>query len=889
MLRKLAILYGIVLFALLFLNNQCIKAQESIVTNRANLALVAKASTSFVSGHETLSAVNDGYIPAHSDDKRHGAYGNWPRTGTQWVQYEWDKPISTDRIEVYWFDDSRGVRLPKECRLLYWDGSQFVPVPNAKGLGLEKNKFNITTFDEITTTKLRLEMVGQDKFSTGILEWRVIDSGKSPNFPPIVIAGNERVVVLNGKTYLDGIVRDDGKPNPKPTTRWMKLEGKGKVIFDNPESLSTTAKFTESGIYKLALEANDGTEKAMDSLIVYVENEPPQNSLTWVQPIKYRITSPFWKNRIKNVIVNWIPHCISKIDDPALPEGGIENFVQAAKKLAGQPAKHIGPVFANAWIYNTLESMCLAQMVDPEGDEEIIAAQKMMKDKIEEWIPKILGAQEKDGYIHTQITITGRKRLLNKHDHEGYQAGYFIEAALAHYWMTSGKDRRLLDAAKRLADWWYNTVGPAPKMAWYDGHEEIEQALVRFGRAIDEIEGKGKGTKYIELAKFMLDCRKNGEEYDQSHLPVIKQYEAVGHAVRAAYCYSGMTDVSIERKDVDYISATCSLWFNLVNRKYYITGGIGSGETSEGFGKNFSLPNNSYCESCANCGELFFQHKMNLLWKHAKYADLYEETLYNAILGGLDLDGKNFTYTNPLDSSQKRYGWHGCPCCVGNLPRTLLMLPSWSYVTGNDNSIYVNLYSGIETTIKTADGSSVKLTQITEYPWDGKITIIVTPDKPQRFQINLRIPDRQTSLLYTNSPECRDIISLSVNGEKVKPNIKNNYAVLNRRWNAGDKIDMEFPMPVQIVRCDSRVKANIGRVAIRRGPIIYNFESVDQNIDKNFNPKTPLTTEFRKDLLDGVVVVKGVWDDGSSLIGIPNYARLNRGGRSIVWIKETSQ
>jgi len=875
--------------AVLCFYQQGFAAQEQIVTNRANLALVAKASTSFVSGHETLTAVNDGYIPAHSDDKSHGAYGNWPRTGTQWVQYEWDKPISTDRIEVYWFDDSRGVRLPKACRLLYWDGNQFVPVPNAKGLGVEKNKFNITTFDEITTTKLRLEMDGQEKFSTGILEWRVIDSGKSPNFPPTVFAGNERVVVINGKTYLDGIVRDDGKPNPNPVVHWIKLEGKGKVIFDNPDSLSTTAKFTEQGVYKIGLEANDGAEKTTDSLTVYVVNEPPKDSLSWVKPVKYRITSPFWKNRIKNVIVNWIPHCVAKIDDPNLPEGGIENFVQAAKKLAGEPAKHTGPVFANGWVYNTLESMCLAQMVDPQGDEEIIAAQKMLKNKIEEWIPKILGAQEKDGYIHTQITISGRKRLLNKHDHEGYQAGYFIEAALAHYWMTDGKDRRLLDAAKRLADWWYNTVGPSPKMAWYDGHEEIEQALARFGRAIDEIEGKGKGAKYIELAKFMLDCRKNGEEYDQTHLPVIKQYEAVGHAVRAAYCYSGMTDVAIEMRDVDYTSAICSLWFNLVNRKYYITGGIGSGETSEGFGKNFSLPNNSYCESCANCGELFFQHKMNLLWKDSKYADLYEETLYNAILGGLDLDGKNFTYTNPLDSAQKRYGWHGCPCCVGNLPRTLLMLPSWTYVTGRDNSIYVNLYSGIETTIKLNNGTPIKLTQITEYPWEGKVSIIVNPEKTQRFSINLRIPDRQTSLLYTNSPECRGIISLIVNGRKTKPEIKNNYAILERVWNPGDKIEVEFPMTVQLVRCDSRVKANIGRIAIRRGPLIYNFESVDQNIDNSFNPASPLTTEFRKDLLDGVVIIKGVWADGSPLIGIPNYARLNRGGRSIVWIKEASK
>lgn len=862
---------------------------QNLTSGQANLALIARPSTSFVSGHETLSAINDGFTPAHSDDKSHGAYGNWPRTGTQWVQYEWDKPISTDKIEVYWFDDSRGVRLPKSYRILYWDGNQFVLVPNAKGLGTEKNKFNVTTFSEITTTKIRLELDSQETFSTGILEWRVIDSGKSPNFPPRVIAGPERAVIVNGRTFLDAFVLDDGKPNGNVSVRWSKLGGKGKVIFEISSATSTTARFSKPGEYLLELEADDGDIKNSDTLTVHVLNKPPKESLSWVEPTTYKITNPFWANRIKKVIINWIPHCIAKIDDPMLPEGGIENFVEAAKKLAGDSkAKHNGPVFANAWVYNTLESMCLALMVDPQGDQEVINAQKMIKAKIEEWIPKILGAQEKDGYIHTQITISGRQRLSNKHDHEGYQAGYFIEAALAHYWMSGGKDLRLLNAAKRLADWWYQTVGPSPKLQWYDGHEEIEQALVRLGRVINQIEGQGKGNKYIELAKFMLDCRGNGDEYDQSHLPVIKQYEAVGHAVRAAYCYSGMTDIAIESRDVDYLSAVSSLWFNLVNRKYYITGGIGSGETSEGFGKNFSLPNNSYCESCANCGELFFQHKMNLLWKDAKYADLYEETLYNAVLGGLDIEAQNFTYTNPLDSADKRYKWHGCPCCVGNIPRTLLMLPGWTYAVGND-SIYINLFTGIDAEIKRPNGNIIGLSQTTDYPWSGKVSIHVKPEKQERFTIYIRNPDRQTSLLYTNIPECCGLLWLTVNGEKIKTKSINGYIPLNRLWNANDRIEFEIPLPIQRVKCDSRVKANIGRVAIKRGPIIYNFESVDQNLEKILKPDTNLTQEFRKDLLDGIVVVKGVWDDGTALLGIPNYARLNRGGRSIVWIKDSSR
>lgn len=857
----------------------------SATNNKMNLALVATPSTSYVSGHETLSAVNDGFTPSHSNDKRHGAYGNWPRTGTQWIQYEWSQPISTDSIEVYWFDDNRGVRLPAQCRLLYWNGNSFVPVPNSKGLGCEANKFNITTFDEITTTKLRLEMDGRENFSTGILEWRVIDSGKSPNFPPKVIAGQERVVMLGGKTYLDASVLDDGKPNPEPLVKWTKLSGKGSVKFQNDASLSTTAEFTKVGEYKLQLTADDGSSKGSDTVDVIVKEMPPKESLVWIEPIPYQITGIFWKERVKNIIINWIPHCIAKIDDPNLREGGIENFVQAGKKLAGEPARHTGAVFANGWVYNTLESMCVALMYDPQGDKEIIAAQELIRNKIDEWISKILMAQEKDGYIHTHNTILGRKRLSSRGDHEGYQAGYFMEAAIAHYLMTGGKDKRLFDAAKKNADWWYNTVGPAPKMKWYDGHEEIEQALVRFGNFINSIEGAGKGEKYIELAKFMLDSRENGEEYDQSHLPVIKQYEAVGHAVRAAYCYAGMTDVAIFTRDIDYLSAINSLWFNVVNRKYYVTGGIGSGETSEGFGKNFSLPNNAYCESCANCGNLFFNHRMHLLFNAPKYADIYEEVIYNSILGGFDLDAKNFTYTNPLDSSEKRYGWHGCPCCVGNLSRTLLMLPTWTYSLGR-NSIFVNLYTGIKTTIKTSNGTSVELTQMTDYPWDGKISLIVNPEKQSRFSINLRIPDRQTSLLYTNIPQCSGLISASINGRRIKPKMNGNYAELTREWKSGDKIEIELPLPIQRIKADSRIKYDKGRVALRRGPVIYNVESVDQNIDKILKPNSTLTTEFRKDLLGGVVVLKGIWDDGSQFFAIPNYARLNRGGRSIVWIKD---
>ena len=270
-------------------------------------------------------------------------------------------------------------------------------------------------------------------------------------------------------------------------------------------------------------------------------------------------------------------------------------------------------------------------------------------------------------------------------NHEGYTPGYFIESAINHYSMTDRKDARLYDAAKKLADCWADHIGPAPKQEWFDGHQEMEQALVRFGRFVNEVEGgTARASATSTLAKFLLDCREGRNRVRPEPLPVVQQYEAVGHAVRAVYTYSGMADVAVETHDADYQSAVKSLWDNIVHRKYYLTGGVGSGETSEGFGPNYSLRNNSYCEACSSCGEIFFQWKLHLAYHDAKYADLYEQTLYNAParLARSRRDRRSTT-TNPLDANAQRTPWHVCPCCVGNIARTLLMLPTWMYSKGD--------------------------------------------------------------------------------------------------------------------------------------------------------------------------------------------------------------
>jgi len=726
-------------------------------------------------------------------------------------------------------------------------------------------------------------------------------------------AGVDRVVVLPGRTWLRGWAgygeapqssrprRPGETPAPAPTgpeftVQWSKESGPAGVRFGDPKSLATTAIFAMPGAYVLRLTADNGQTRATSTLNVSVETPPPAKQLEAVYTKPFRIDSPLWNARARALMVDWIPHCIDQINrtDLTTGAGGIDNFVEAGKALRGEPhGAHKGYVFSNAWVHQTVEAMSIALMIDPQGDPEILRAHQKMRATLDDWIPKILGAQEPDGYLQTAFTlprVDARGTITpgpfphweRRGDHEGYTAGYFLESAINHYLMTNKQDARLYSAAKKLADCWYNHLGPAPKKAWYDGHQEMEQALVRFGRFVNDMEGGGKGDHYIQLAKFLLDCRctaarsdRERSEYDQSHLPVTQQYEAVGHAVRAMYNYSGMADVAVETHDPDYQSAVKSLWDNMVNKKYYVTGGVGSGETSEGFGPNYSLRNRAYCESCSSCGAIFFQWKMHLAYHDARYVNLYEETMYNALLGATDLAGRNFYYTNPLDANVARAAWHTCPCCVGNIPRTLLMMPTWVYSKSPDG-IYVNLFVGSTITLENVAGTDVEMVQATDYPWSGKLALTVNPKAPKAFSVRVRVPDHNISRLYRSTPESGGIESLTVNGKPVKPVVERGYAVITRAWKKGDRIEAVLPMKVQRVHADERIEANRGKVALRYGPLVYNIEQVDQDIAKALAPDSPLATEWRGDLLGGVMVIHGKFTDGTPMLAIPNYARTNR-------------
>lgn len=885
---------------------------QQVRTEKANVAVLAKV-TGNGRGGGSNATLNDGETPNEVTEQMRqwaaqmanpSAQQNQARRprrlSNQWYQYDWQSPVSIDEVQLFWFNFDNLAKFPQAYRLKYWDGKDYVPVSNPSAYTFANNQYNPVKFDAVTTTSLRLELDSVERFLPTLLEWKALKTLNSPEIAPVINAGGDRDVMTGGKTYLSGNIKS---VDPLKNTMWT-ASGPGQVVFAEPTALKTTATFTVPGEYTLTLSSQAGDRKSASSLKVLAHFPPKEKRLDVVYTKRYKIDSPLWNDRAKALITHWIPYCAAQCErtDLTTGQGGLDNFIEAAKALKGLPhGKHLGYVFSNAWVHQTVESMCIALMVDPQGDKDIIAAQKKMKVTLEKWIPIILSAQEPDGYLQTAYTLRdtarwkGRWTADARGNHEGYVAGYFIESAINHYTLTNGKDKRLYNAAKKLADCWVANIGVGPgKKVWFDGHQEMEQALVRFGRFVNDMEGNGRGDSYITLAKFLLDSRTGGDEYDQSHVPVIQQYEAVGHAVRAAYTYSAMSDVAAQTGDIDYQSAVMSLWDNMVNKKYYVTGGVGSGETSEGFGGNYSLGNNAYCESCSTCGLIFFQYKMNIAYHDAKYADLYEESMYNALLGSIDLEGTHFCYTNALSASQPRDAWHVCPCCVGNIPRTLLMIPTWTYVKGDDG-IYVNMYVGSTIKVEKVAGTDVEMVQKTDYPWKGDVTITVNPKKTGKFTIYVRVPNRKTSDLYTSVPEVNTLNSLSVNGQPVPMKADRGYIAITRVWKKGDKIALDIPMKIQQITADERIEADRGRMALRYGPLVYNVEKADNADLSQSVGSNPFTLEWRPDMFHGAMTIKGSWADGTPLLAIPNYLRLNRVGTpvqgdwtptSIVWMKK---
>ncbi len=517
--------------------------------------------------------------------------------------------------------------------------------------------------------------------------------------------------------------------------------------------------------------------------------------------------------------------------------GCINNFAVAGKL---RPGKHRGLLFYDADLYKVIEGIAYTLTLKPDP---------ALEKRTDAIIDLIAAAQQPDGYLNTYYTLVRPKeRWKNiQHGHELYCAGHLIEAAVAYHQAT-GKSK-LLDVARKFADHISSVFGPGRRIDT-SGHEEIELALVKLHRATGD-------KRYLEQAQFFLDMRGRADkrrlfgEYAQDHKPVRQQRDVAGHAVRAMYLYCGMADVAALTGDRKLTAALESIWRDVVERKMYVTGGIGPSASNEGFTVPYDLPNDSaYAETCAAVGMALWNHRMFLMsGGDAKYTDVLERVVYNGLLSGVSLAGDRFFYVNPLGSRGRhhRQSWFECSCCPGNVVRYLAGMGDRVYAH-KGNGIWTVLYVGGTATVPL-EGSKVKLTQETRYPWNDEIKITVAPEKALAFGLHLRIPGW-----------CKSAPTVEVNGELWKGPIERGYVKVERRWQAGDVVRLVLPMPVERVYAHPKVKADIGRVALQRGPVVYCLEGVDNGgKPRSFvlprNAK--LSAEFVKDLLGGVVAVRG--------------------------------
>jgi DUF1680 family protein len=572
-----------------------------------------------------------------------------------------------------------------------------------------------------------------------------------------------------------------------------------------------------------------------------------------------KVHDQFWAPRIATNREKSLAHNIKWCEQT----GRISNFAKAAGLI---PGKFEGIYFNDSDVYKVLEGAAysLADRRDPG-----------LEKTVDEIIAKIAAAQQPNGYLNTYFTLVAPEKRWTElqSKHEMYCGGHMIEAAVAHYRAT-GK-RTFLDVAVKFANHLLDTFGP-DKRHEIDGHEEIELALVKLYQVTND-------ERYAKLAQFFIDIHGDASQrslfgpYCQDHMPVREQSEIVGHAVRAMYLYSGVADVASLSGDRALVAAMDRLWHDVVERKLYVTGGIGARHAGEAFGDPYELPNRTaYCETCAAIGLALWAHRLNLMHSDAQYADVLERTLYNGILSGVGLDGEKFFYVNPLASAgnHHRQPFFGCACCPTNVARFMPSVPGYVYAqSGRD--IFVNLYAASTAKLTLGD-TPVTFTQATRYPWDGQVRLGVELARPETFAVCLRIPQWAGEW------------GVRINGDRQTPRLVRGYARIERTWKSGDAIEIELPMAIQRVEAHPLVKDDAGRVAVQRGPIVYCFEQADQEMPVRtiVLAKDPqFTAEHRPELLGGVTVIKGVDVHGKPILAVPYYAWDHRQpGPMAVWV-----
>lgn len=579
----------------------------------------------------------------------------------------------------------------------------------------------------------------------------------------------------------------------------------------------------------------------------------PRKAYEPVNFSRIHIEDGFWSPRLEKHKNTTLAVCIDNIENKS---GRIANFENAAKG-AGQ---HSGIFYDDSDVYKALEGMAysLQNSSDPE-----------MEAKCDEWIDKFAAAQQANGYINTYYTLTDLQNRWRDMDmHEMYCAGHMIEAAVAYYNVT-GK-RKLLDVSIRMADHMMSVFGP-DKRHWVPGHEEIELALVKLYKTTGE-------KKYLDFAYWLLEERGHGYGdngngtgwsehmntiYHQDDVPLRDFSDAGGHSVRLMYLLCGMADVASYTGDSGYLNALLRLWEDVVCRNMYITGGIGSSYKNEGFTEDYDLPNQeAYCETCASVGMVLWNWRMNQMSGDAKYADILEKAMYNGALAGISLAGDKFFYVNPLESYgfNHRQEWYGTACCPSQICRFLPSIGNYIYGV-SDKALWINLFIG---------NNSALMKMETSYPWDGSVKMTLGPEGAAKREIRIRIPGW-----------CHEYVLLR-NGKPVKASVQNGYAIMKGVWKRGDVITLDMKMDAQLEAADPRVKQDVGKRAVVRGPLVYCIEESDNpNYDNAcVTTDAPLCCTLENNLLGGVVSIKS-----PDLKFIPYYAWDNReSGRMKVWV-----
>jgi DUF1680 family protein len=622
-----------------------------------------------------------------------------------------------------------------------------------------------------------------------------------------------------------------------------------------------------------------------------------QSTFHKIEPVPFsqvNITDKFWKPKIDKVATKTLAACIYQTE-VATPR--IRNFEKVARKKGEE---HEGIFYDDSDVFKALEAMAYSLKTHPSAE---------MEKKCDEWIDKIEAAQQPDGYLNTWYTLKGlQDRYTDMSMHEDYNAGHMIEAGVA-YFNATGK-RKLLDVCIKWANHFDAIFGPG-KRDWVTGHQELELALVKLYKVTND-------AKYLKLADWLLSERGKklakgytwtdwkDTAYAQDILPVKLQTQITGHAVRAMYMYTGAADVAAQTGDTAYVKAMKTVWEDVVYRNMYITGGIGSAGSNEGFSVDYDLPNEqAYCETCASVGMVFWNQRMNAMTGDASYIDVLERSLYNGALDGLSLSGDRFFYGNPLASKgqHQRREWFGTACCPANIARLVASLGNYVYAK-TDDAVYINLFVGSDTKIKLNNVlTGIKME--TNYPWDSKVQLTVEPEKTAAFKMMIRVPqwvDLSEKSLYTNAEDMVDSTMLYyVNNKPVAVSYDKGYIIINRKWKKGDVLSFAYTMRPEIIKAKKEIKQDEGRVAIQYGPLVYCVEGADNN-GKAWNIVLPPGIKFEplpyKVLDENIVALTAdapvitIGDDGLNLrteiktiTAVPYYTWANRGKNEMqVWL-----